>query len=243
MGDADVEPLVLLAGTLCDIRVFEPVLARLPPRPVIAPAMRGARTAADLARLLLENLPPRFALAGFSLGGIVALEMIARAPERVARLALIDTTARADPPENRRARRNAVARAAEVGVERYVTHKLWSLYVSPDQTANAENRALVGAMSAAGGLAAFDEQSEVAINRADSRPRLPAIAVPTLVLCGEAERLCPPEVHREMAAAIPGARLAIIPNAGHFALIEQPGAVAAEFGRWLAAPARPIGAR
>lgn len=82
----------------------------------------------------------------------------------------------------------------------------------------------------------------MAINRADSRPRLPAIAVPTLVLCGEAERLCPPEVHREMAAAIPGARLAIIANAGHFALIEQPDAVAAEFGRWLAAPARPAGA-
>lgn len=92
--------------------------------------------------MLLENLPAAALRArGFSLGGVVALEMIARAPGRVARLALIDTTARPDPPENWRARRNAVARAAEVGVERYVTHKLWSLY-SLDQTANAGNCAL-----------------------------------------------------------------------------------------------------
>jgi len=225
------EPLVLLPGTLCDARVFAPVLERLAPREAIVPALIGAETAPAMAERLLGTLPPRFALAGFSLGGIVALEMIAQAPERITRLALIDTTARPDPEANWTVRRNAVARAAQIGVDRYVTQKLWSLYVSGDAAADQRLRDLVGAMSAAVGLDA--------IRRADSRPRLPAIAVPVLVLCGAEERLCPVELHREMAERIAGADLAVIAAAGHFALIEQPDVVAAHVARWLAAPKDP----
>ncbi len=92
-------------------------------------------------------------------------------------------------------------------------------------------------MSARTGLAAFASQSEVAIHRADSRPRLGAIAVPTLVLCGEDDQLCPVGVHREMADAITGADLVVIPRSGHFALLEQPDAVAAALTAWLGRPA------
>lgn len=235
------EPLVLLPGTLCDARVFQPVLDLLPPREMIVPELTGAESAAGMAELLLaqRQLPARFALAGFSLGGILALEMIAQAPERISRLALIDTTARPDPEPNWTVRRNAVDRAAQIGVDRYVTDKLWSLYVSGDAACDQRLRELVGTMSASVGLEAFRRQSEMAIRRSDSRPRLPAIAVPTLVLCGAQERLCPVEVHREMAALIPGAELAIIPAAGHFALIEQPDAVATHLRRWLASPKDP----
>lgn len=229
------EPLVLLPGTLCDARVFEPVLRRLGARPTIVPRLDRAETATEMARLLLDDLPARFALAGFSLGGIVALEMIAQQPERITRLALLDTTARPDPEPNRTARRNAVARAAQIGVDRYATHKLWSLYVSEDASADEALRGLVTAMSGSVGIEAFRTQSEIAIHRADSRPRLGRIAVPVLVLCGEDERLCSVEVHREMAALIPGATLAVIPRAGHFALIEQPERVAASLRGWLAA--------
>jgi pimeloyl-ACP methyl ester carboxylesterase len=231
----DRVPLVLLPGTLCDARVFAPLLDRLPPREVLVPPLVGHDTAVGIAGALLAELPPRMALGGFSLGGIVSLEMIAQAPQRIAGLALFDTTARPDLEANWAVRRNAVARAAQLGTGRYIGQKLWSLYVSASAGEVEEHRALVSAMAADGGLETFRRQSEMAISRADSRPRLRRIAVPTLVLCGEDDRLCSAEMHCEMAAAIPGARLAILPRAGHFALIEQPDAVAREVAAWLAA--------
>ncbi len=227
-------PLVLLPGTMCDARVFAPLLDRLAVRRVLIASLVGHETPADMARALLAELPPRFALGGFSLGGIVALEMAAQAPERVAGLALFDTTARPDPEGNATLRRNAVARAAQLGTGRYAGQKLWSLYVSPEAGDLDTHRALVSAMAADAGIEAFRQQSEMAINRADSRPRLARIAMPTLVLCGEDDRLCSVEAHRELAAGIAGARLAVLPQAGHFALIERPDAVAHEVAAWLA---------
>ena len=170
----------------------------------------------ESAGRILENAPDSFALAGFSLGGIVALEMVAQAPGRVTRLALLDTTARPDPEANHAVRRNAVTRAAQMGVDRYVSDKLWSLYVSGDHRADGAIRATIVDMSARTGLAAFASQSEIAIHRADSRPRLGVIAMPTLVLCGEDDRLCPVEVHREMADAIVGADLVVVPRSWYF---------------------------
>lgn len=230
---ASAEPLVLLPGTLCDERVWQPVICRLLHRPAIVKPLVGEESTTALARRFLSDLPPRFALAGFSLGGMVALEMIAQAPHRITRLALLDTNARPDPEPNHAVRRNAVARAAQLGMERYVSDKLWSLYVSGDHVADEAKRALVASMSAAAGLDTFRSQSELAISRADSRPRLGAIHVPTLVLCGADDRLCPPAVHQEMAAAIPGARLVQVARAGHFALIEDPDAVAGAMRDWL----------
>lgn len=232
-------PLVLLPGTMCDARVFAPLLARLPSCEVLVPSLVGHEAPADMARALLAELPPRFALGGFSLGGIVALEMAAQAPQRIAGLALFDTTARPDPEDNATLRRNAVARAAQLGTGRYAGQKLWSLYVSPEAGDLETHRALVSAMAADAGIEAFRQQSEMAIARADSRPRLARIAMPTLVLCGEDDRLCSVEAHRELAAGIPGARLAVLPQAGHFALIERPDAVAAEVAAWLASVDSP----
>ena len=230
------EPLVLLPGTLCDARVFAPVLARLPGVAAQVSALDGAETTPAMAERLLAALPRRFALAGFSLGGIVALEIVAQQPDRVTRLALLDTTARPDSPERHAARREAVARAGELGVAGYVADSLWPVYVADAGRADATARALVLAMADALGLDAFRTHAELAINRADSRPRLPAITVPTLVLCGADDVLCPPDVHREIAAAVPGARLVVVPEAGHFALIERPDAVAGALADWLAAP-------
>lgn len=227
-------PLVLLPGTMCDARVFAPLLDRLPPCQVLVPSLVGHETPADMAQTLLAELPQRFVLGGFSLGGIVALEMAAQAPQRIAGLALFDTTARPDPEGNATLRRNAVARAAQLGTGRYAGQKLWSLYVSPEAGDLETHRALVSAMAADAGIEAFRQQSEMAIARADSRPRLARIAMPTLVLCGEDDRLCSVDAHRELAAGISGARLAVLPQAGHFALIERPDAVATEVAAWLA---------
>lgn len=228
------EPLVLLPGTLCDRRVWEPVLALLPEREVIVPAMVPEETTTDLAARILAEAPALFSLAGFSLGGIVALEMMAHEPRRIARLALLDTTARPDPPAHHVARREAVSLARSMGMERFVRERAWPTAVGAGRLADASLLALLIAMAVELGVEALRTQSEVAIHRDDSRPRLGAIAVPTLVLCGEEDGGCPVDRHQEIADGIEGAELVVVPGCGHFALIERPDLVAEAMRRWLA---------
>ena len=233
---ASAKPLVLLPGTLCDARVFAPVLSLLPGVTATVPAMAGAETTSAMADQLLAILPDRFALGGFSLGGIVALEMVARAPERITRLALISTTARPDKPDRAALRRAAVERAATIGVGRFVVEELWPSYVADAGRTDAAQRDMIEAMAADAGIDIFRQHTAIAIHRQDSRPRLAAVALPTLVLCGADDQLCPPELSREIAALIPGALLSILPEAGHFALTERPDAVAAVVSTWLTMP-------
>ena len=244
-------PLLLLPGTLCDARVFAPVVARLGDGPdadegagrsassaaraVIVGDMTGAETTKALAAKLLTDAPPRFALAGFSLGGIVALEMIAQAPERIERIALLATNARPDPAANAAPRRDAVERTLRHGMATFIDDS-WPKPVAPRNAADSGLRALIVDMAETGGHTVLASQSEVAIHRADSRPRLKDIAVPALVLCGEDDVVCRPDAHREMAELIPGATLAVLPGAGHFVLLESPDAVAAHLRAWLAMP-------
>lgn len=230
------EPLLLLPGTLCDERLWHPVLRHLPGQPVTMAEMDGALTAPDLAARILSGAPPRFALAGFSLGGIVALEMAAQAPERITRLALVSTTPRPDPESNHAARRTAVARAKALGLERFIADELWPRYVGAASRDDGDLKALICGMATSLGLEAFAAQSEVAIHRADSRPRLSRIQVPTLVLAGAEDRLCPPEVQREMAAAIPDADLVLVPGSGHFVLLEEAEVAARHLRAWLDLP-------
>jgi pimeloyl-ACP methyl ester carboxylesterase len=226
-------PLLLLPGTLCDERVFAPLTARLPNQPVLIAEMTGATTASDLAERILRQAPDHFALLGFSLGGIVALEMIHQAPHRISALALVDTTARADPAANAAIRRGAVERVRAHGMARY-TDDAWPDPVSPVNAGRRDLRDLLVAMAERGGADALASQTEVAIHRADSRPRLPKIEVPTLVLCGQDDGICHPDLHREIADLIPNSTLTVIADAGHFALVERPDEVAAPVRGWLA---------
>lgn len=225
-------PLLLLPGTLCDERLFRPVLDALGGYPAAVADMTAAAGTAELVRAILAAAPPSFALAGFSLGGIVALEMIAQAPGRVRRLALIDTTARPDPPANAAVRRQAVAEARSEGIDGYIA-KSWDRLVAPGNRDRSDLYGTILAMARAGGAEVLASQSEVAITRADSRPRLRAIGVPTLVLAGEAEAVCPIEAHREIAEAIPQAEFHLVRGAGHFAPLENPLATAFHLRRWL----------
>lgn len=223
-------PLLLLPGTVCDERLFAPLLVALDHPAMTVLPMTGARTTKDLAAKLLAMAPERFALLGFSLGGIVALEMAAQAPERIVGLALIDTTAA--PDANAEARRAAAERARGEGMEGYILDG-WDKLVSPANAADEKLRAAIVAMAVDAGADVLAEQSEVAIHRADSRPRLGFIEVPTLILAGEDEQVCRLEAHEELAAGIPGARYFTIPKAGHFSPLENPAAVARHVRDWL----------
>jgi pimeloyl-ACP methyl ester carboxylesterase len=170
-------PLVLVPGLLCSARLYAPQIVALWPHGPVAVAdhRRDAEVGAIAARILADS-PPRFALAGLSMGGYIALTMLKLAPDRVAKLALLDTSARPDLPEQK-----------------------------------------------------------AIMSRPDSRPLLGTIRCPTLVLVGEGDELTPPELAREIAAGITGARLTVVPDCGHLSTIEKPEAVNAALAEWLVA--------
>ncbi len=226
-------PLVLLPGTLCDARVFGPVLSRVPQTDVLALSISGASSTAELAERLLSEAPPRFALAGFSLGGIVALEMAAAAPERIAGLALLNTTPLPVPPQTHAARREAAAKAARVGLDAYVRRSLWPQYVAPGARGRQDLLGLLVEMAEAIGPDAFALQTEVALTRTDRRQALRQLAAPILLLTGEHDDLCRPDTERELASTLPWARLAILPDVGHLSPLEAPNQVAHHLVRWL----------
>lgn len=233
-------PLLLLPGTLCDARVFAPLLEAIGPYPHRVADMTGARTTPDLAAKILSTAPERFALLGFSLGGIVALEMAAQAPARIDRLALVDTTPRPDPQPNAAIRRSAVARARALGMSTYIEDG-WPRSVSATHLASDDIKALLIAMARDLGPDVLAEQSEVAIARLDSRPRLGAITAPTLILAGADEEVCPIAAHQELARGIQGSKLILIPHTGHFALLEKPADLAPHIRQWLGADAVDVG--
>lgn len=235
MLTADDTPVLMLPGTLCDERVFEAATAGLG-RQRYTIEMAGELSAAAMARWVLELAPRKFALLGFSLGAIVGLEVAAQAPERVERIALLGCNARAMPLERQAARRASVAKAAREGNAGYID-EVWDVSVATWRRDDAGLRAELVAMASDTPLRTFEEQVEISINRADRRAGLANIAVPTLVACGAEDRVCPPELSREIAAAIPGSRLAIIEGAGHYLTLDQPHSVAELLAEWLATPA------
>lgn len=234
MPTADEPPLLMLPGTLCDARVFAAAAEGITRRKMVI-EMAGARSAPEMAERVLALAPPRFALVGFSLGAIVALEMLAEAPERIERVALLGCNARAMPEERHAPRRASVEVAARDGMASYID-AVWENSVPRHRLTDAPLRALLTAMADDTPLATFAEQVEISINRNDRRSGLGQIAVPVLVACGAEDQICPPELSREIAGAIAGARLAILDGAGHYLTLDQPAQVAMLLADWLDAP-------
>ncbi len=226
-------PLLLLGGTLCDTRLWDAQRAALGAGCGVGD-LTGSATIADLAAQLLAAAPPRFALVGLSFGGIVALEIVRRAPERVVRLALLDTTARAPSQAQLRLWQELACAAETANMRDLVRSRLLPGLLSAIGQADAALVERVCAMAEATGAGAYRRQLAALATRQDSRPWLAQIACPTLVLAGEHDALCPVELHREIAAAIPGAELAIVPSCGHLSPLEAPDAVSAALRRWHA---------
>jgi pimeloyl-ACP methyl ester carboxylesterase len=226
-------PVVLIPGLLDSARLYAqqiPALWRLGSVTVAAPTHDD--TMAAIARRILTNAPPRFALAGLSMGGYIALEIWRQAPQRIARLALLDTSARPDTLEQSAGRRTQIALAAEGRLAEIVDLQFPRL-VHRTRREDAALRAVFAQMAAEVGTAAFIRQQTATMGRGDSRPTLGGIRVPTLVLVGDGDELTPPERAAEMAQAIPGARLVTVPHCGHLSTLEQPEEVTRALLEWL----------
>ncbi len=192
----------------------------------------------EIARVVLDAAPERFALAGLSMGGYVALQIVRDAPERVARLALLDTSARSDTPEQTATRRELIELSREGRFDE-VPHKLLPNIVHSDRLNDERLTSVVFAMAEAVGPEAFVRQEEAIIGRPDSREDLPNIACPTLVLCGREDALTPVHLHEEMADLIPDSRLRMIEKCGHLSALERPEGVTTALREWLEGGLKP----
>lgn len=225
MSDHSI-PIILVPGLLCSPRLYADVLPALwRCGPVTIADTRRDDSIPGVAQRLLAAAPPRFALVGLSMGGYVAFEVMRTAPQRVAELALLDTSARPDTPEQSQQRRERVALAREQGIEA-VSLGLFDLTVHPDHRDDARLRETVRVMAEEVGVEGFVRQQTAIMGRSDSRSTLASIACPALVLVGDGDQLTPLPLATEIATAIPGAHLVTVPGAGHLSALEQPAAVA-----------------
>ena len=224
--------LVLLAGNMCDARLWAEVAPALAGWPIATPLLDRDSIAAMAAAVLVAH-PGRLIPIGFSMGGIVALEMARQASGRITALGLIDTNASADLPERAAVRPRQQADVRAGALERVVVEELKPHYLAPARRDDRALLALLRDMALALGPDIFVRQSEALRTRADLRAVLPDLDRPVLIACGAEDRLCPPAWHRELADGAPRATLHIVPGAGHMLPLEQPAALAAALSGWL----------
>ncbi len=230
--------LILLPGLACDEGLWRPILPALDglwPSQVSTAHNRGADLGA-MASALLAETPGPLLLAGCSMGGMLALEIWRQAPQRVRGMALLGTTARADTPDLLALRRQAIELFAAGRMEQVLRASAMFAF-HPRGAGRAELVEGYLAMIRRAGAGQLIAQNRAVMARADRRAELPGIRCPVLVACGEGDQITPPDQAREMAAAIPGARLEIVPGAGHMLTLEQPARVGRLLRSWLASVA------
>lgn len=186
----------------------------------------------NLAQKVLATAPNRFALAGLSMGGYVAQEIMRQAPERVERLTLLDTSGRADTDEQRE-RRDQLIEMSRIGKFRGVTDRLLPILIHEERLTDVVLTDRVKRMAEQIGPEAFHRQQKAIMSRSDSRSYFAEYDLPTLILCGRQDALTPVTLHEEMAELIPGAKLAIIEDSGHLSTMERPQAATALLRHWL----------
>lgn len=225
-------PLVLIPGMMCDARMWGDLAGHLAPRPVIHALPVGADTVAGLAAAILRDLPARFALAGLSMGGIVAMQIVAQAGARVERLALWDTNPLAEAPAAQARRGPQIARALGGDLAGVMRDEMKPNYLAagPGMAAVLD---LCMDMALGLGPQVFTQQSRALRDRPDQTATLAGYSRPALVAMGAEDRLCPRDRHDLMHALMPRARLVVIDGAGHLPPLEQPARTRAAFDDWL----------
>lgn len=214
--------ILLLPGLLNDASVFTEQVAALSTVAIVEVGdLTIAESITDLAASVLKLASAkRFVLLGLSLGGYVAFEIMRQAPERVAGLVLMDTTARPDTPEAS-AKREALIKLAATDFNE-VTEQLLPLLAHPDRMNLPAVRGVIQSMASGLGKEVFERQQRAIMGRPDSRPTLKSIACPTLVICGQDDQITPPELATEIANGIKHAKLELIAQCGHLATLDQP---------------------
>jgi len=235
--------VLLLPGLGCDDRLWQPVGERLRDRfTVLYPRTWGrtslAGTAEELAALVDEEAGGTAGVAGLSMGGYLALELLRLAPEKVRAVALVDTTALPDDAE-RAAKRRQVLRLLREGRFPEVLGAFAASVLAPAQAGEGPVREQVLAMGRDLGPQVFAAGVEAILRRGHYQDVLPLIRVPTLVVCGEHDALTPPEVARRLAAEVPGAQVGLVPGAGHLTPLEAPEPVSRLLGEFFARALRP----
>ena len=233
---ASFEPIVFLPGLLCDQSLWCHQVGALADdvAPMIADLTLDDNIG-DMARRTLAAAPARFSLVGLSMGGYVALDIMRRAPHRVRRLALFNSSARADTPE-RIAQRHAGIESLQRGKFLGVTRRLLNSLVHPSHvegTVADEMRAMAQRV----GGDAFLRQQQAIMSRPDSTGLLSTIAVPTMIVVGDGDRITPPAHAEEIHDRVVGSVLHIIRDCGHMAALEHPGETTTLLREWLATEA------
>lgn len=239
MADSPLPQLILLPGLLNDAELWRDQISGLADvaRPWVPDLTRG-ETIRELAQSVLADAEPAFALAGFSLGGYVAQEIARSAPERIERLALLDTSIRVDAPD-RAARRRALTEAARKPGEFIgISHAILKSYVDASRLSDIDLTSRIVAMTQRLGRDVFIRQNS--LEREDGEAALRALGVPLLIICGENDQITPAAGHRDMARAIGCSHLLVIPRAGHMTPMEAPGPVNGALRHWLSRPTEKI---
>jgi pimeloyl-ACP methyl ester carboxylesterase len=221
---------------MCDARLFGPQIAELSSEvPVMIAPVTGGERVEEVASGLLPLLPAKFALAGLSYGGIVAMEILRRAPERITRIALMDTNPLAETPQSSAAYEPLIVSARAGQLEKVIETFMQPHYLAPGPQ-RAEILGMVKEMGLYLGAEVFIRQVRALQRRRDQQSTLRKCKVPALILCGEHDRLTPVKRHRFMAELIPYAELKVIEGAGHLPTLEQPAATTAALRDWMRQP-------
>jgi pimeloyl-ACP methyl ester carboxylesterase len=228
--------LFLLPGLMCDATVWQDQMSGLEDIALMSvPDFRGHDSLVGMARAVLDQAPARFALAGHSMGGRVALEVYRLAPERVERLALLDTGVHPVSEGEQEKRQVYLDLARSQGMQAVADAWIPPM-IHPARQDDAQLLQQIETMVLRTTAAAFEGQIKALLQRQDASPVLPSIGCPCLLLCGRADSWSPPEQHREIGNRIAGAELVIIEGAGHMATMEQPAAVSNALRLWLNRP-------
>jgi pimeloyl-ACP methyl ester carboxylesterase len=218
----DFLPILLIPGLNCSPRLYEaqiPALWEL--GQVTIANHRRDETMGAIAKRILSLAPPRFRLAGLSMGGYISLEIMRQAPERVAKLALLDTSAQPETPQQTERRMALIALAKDNRLQA-INEILWPFVVHESKQNDSSLRKAFDQMAFETGSAAFIRQQKAIMARADSRSSLGSIKCSTLVIVGDSDQLTPPAHAREIADGIPHAHLETIARCGHMSTMEEP---------------------
>ncbi|MDD9977034.1 MAG: alpha/beta fold hydrolase [Boseongicola sp.] len=226
-------PLVLIPGFMCDDRLFGPQIAELKRDREVFPVIPVEPSIKDMATAILDEINGTFCVAGLSMGGIVALEILRQAPDRIERLALMDTTPLADAPENYDIRTRQISDVWEGRLTDVMREELKPAYLV-DGPHKSELLDLCADMAHALGPYVFEAQAIALRDRDDLTPFLEMAPEHTMLLYGAEDRLCPPDRHIMMHKAIPNSQLVEIEGAGHLPTLEKPFETTSALTSWLA---------